>query len=78
MHSSPGVRTVILDEPTAGMSVDEVTAILEVICKNQGRKIETILLIEHKINLISDLSDSVMVLYIGGFLAEEPRKNYGK
>lgn len=61
---------LLLDEPTAGMSVDEVPAILEVVenIKNESNK--TVLLIEHKMDLILDLSDQVMVLFNGSFLAE--------
>ncbi|GIN84061.1 ABC transporter ATP-binding protein [Heyndrickxia sporothermodurans] len=61
---------LLLDEPTAGMSVEEVPAILDVIhtIKKQGKK--TIILIEHKMDMILDLSDSVMVLFNGSLLAE--------
>jgi len=61
---------LLLDEPTAGMSVDEVPQILEVInnIKEEGNK--TILLIEHKMDLILNLSDTVMVLFNGSFLAD--------
>lgn len=61
---------LLLDEPTAGMSLEEVPAILEVIrtIKNNGDK--TILLIEHKMDMILDLSDSIMVLFNGQLLAD--------
>lgn len=61
---------LLLDEPTAGMSLEEVPAILEVIrsIKEQGDK--TILLIEHKMDMILDLSDSIMVLFNGKLLAD--------
>ncbi|WP_342042448.1 ABC transporter ATP-binding protein [Bacillus sp. OTU2372] len=63
-------EVLLLDEPTAGMSLEEVPAILEVIkrIKNEGSR--TILLIEHKMDMILDLSDSVMVLFNGGLLAD--------
>lgn len=63
-------EVLLLDEPTAGMSLEEVPAILEVIqqIKNQGNK--TILLIEHKMDMILDLSDSIMVLFNGKLLAD--------
>ena len=56
---------LLLDEPTAGMSLEEVPIILEVIrnIKKAGEK--TILLIEHKMDMILDLSDSIMVLFNG-------------
>ena len=63
-------EVLLLDEPTAGMSLEEVPAILDVIrqIKNTGDK--TILLIEHKMDMILDLSDSIMVLFNGRLLAD--------
>jgi len=63
-------EVLLLDEPTAGMSLEEVPAILDVIkqIKNKGNK--TILLIEHKMDMILDLSDSIMVLFNGKLLAD--------
>ncbi|KIL53137.1 ABC transporter ATP-binding protein [Jeotgalibacillus campisalis] len=63
-------EVLLLDEPTAGMSLEEVPAILNVIhsIKEQGTK--TILLIEHKMDMILDLSDSIMVLFNGKLLAD--------
>lgn len=63
-------KVVLLDEPTAGMSIEEVPAILEVIRKIKEKGDRTILLIEHKMDMILDLSDSVMVLYNGTLLAD--------
>lgn len=65
-------EVLLLDEPTAGMSLEEVPAILEVIhkIKQQGNK--TIILIEHKMDMVLDLSDSIMVLFNGKFLADGP------
>ncbi len=61
---------LLLDEPTAGMSLEEVPAILEVIhnIKKQGDR--TIVLIEHKMDMILDLSDQVLVLFNGQLLAQ--------
>ncbi|WP_339251351.1 ABC transporter ATP-binding protein [Sporosarcina sp. FSL W8-0480] len=63
-------EVLLLDEPTAGMSLEEVPAILDVIkaIKQTGEK--TILLIEHKMDMILDLSDSIMVLFNGKLLAD--------
>lgn len=63
-------EVLLLDEPTAGMSLEEVPAILEVIKKIKEEGERTILLIEHKMDMILDLSDSVMVLYNGTLLAD--------
>lgn len=61
---------LLLDEPTAGMSLEEVPAIVELIrsLKESGR--HTILLIEHKIDMVLDLSDSLAVLFNGRLLAD--------
>ncbi|WP_064092189.1 ABC transporter ATP-binding protein [Rossellomorea aquimaris] len=69
---------LLLDEPTAGMSLEEVPAILEVIrnIKSQGDK--TIVLIEHKMDMIMDLSDSIMVLFNGRLLADDHPKEIMK
>lgn len=63
-------EVLLLDEPTAGMSLEEVPAILAVIkrIKEEGNK--TILLIEHKMDMILDLSDTIMVMFNGELLAD--------
>ncbi len=63
-------EVLLLDEPTAGMSLEEVPAILEVIRKIKEQGDRTIILIEHKMDMILDLSDSVMVLFNGKLLAD--------
>ncbi|MBB6454166.1 branched-chain amino acid transport system ATP-binding protein [Salirhabdus euzebyi] len=62
---------LLLDEPTAGMSLEEVPAILEVIKKIKEKGDRTIVLIEHKMDMILDLSDQVMVLFNGQLLAQD-------
>lgn len=61
---------LLLDEPTAGMSLEEVPSIIVLIrsLKESGR--HTILLIEHKIDMVLDLSDSLAVLFNGRLLAD--------
>jgi branched-chain amino acid transport system ATP-binding protein len=60
----------MFDEPTAGMSVDEVPVILELIeaIKAQGDK--TILLVEHKMDVVRRLADRVIVLHNGALVAD--------
>ncbi|TCS93916.1 ABC transporter ATP-binding protein [Hazenella coriacea] len=60
---------LLLDEPTAGMSLEEVPIIIDLV-RNLKEEKRTILLIEHKIDLILDLSDHLMVLFHGELLAE--------
>src|SRR5690625_1379033 len=61
---------LLLDEPTAGMSLEEVPVILDVIQNIKDKGDKTIMLIEHKMDMILDLSDSVMVLFNGQLLAD--------
>lgn len=63
-------EVLLLDEPTAGMSLEEVPAILDVIRRIKEKGDRTILLIEHKMDMILDLSDTVMVLFNGRLLAD--------
>jgi len=60
----------MFDEPTAGMSVDEVPVILELIrhIKAQGDK--TILLVEHKMDVVRSLADRIIVLHQGQLVAD--------
>lgn len=62
---------LLLDEPTAGMSLEEVPHIVEIIrdIKNKGDK--TLLLIEHKMDMVLNLSDSIAVLFNGQLLADD-------
>jgi len=62
---------LLLDEPTAGMSLEEVPSILEVIQKIKEEGTRTILLIEHKIDMVLQVSDRLMVLFHGKILAED-------
>lgn len=63
-------EVLLLDEPTAGMSLDEVPMILDVIRNIRDERKRTIVLIEHKMDMILDLSDSIMVLFHGKLLAD--------
>ncbi|MGG0719165.1 ABC transporter ATP-binding protein [Robertmurraya massiliosenegalensis] len=63
-------EVLLLDEPTAGMSLEEVPAILDMIRRIKEKGDRTILLIEHKMDMILDLSDTVMVLFNGRLLAD--------
>jgi len=60
----------MFDEPTAGMSVDEVPVILELIehIKTQGDK--TVLLVEHKMDVVRSLADRIVVLHQGELVAD--------
>ena len=61
---------LLLDEPTAGISVEEVPAILQVIENIKENSENTIVLIEHKMDMVLHLSDHLIVLFHGELLAE--------
>ena len=60
----------MFDEPTAGMSVDVVPVILDLIraLKNEADKI--ILLVEHKMDVVRELADRIIVLHNGQLVAD--------
>jgi branched-chain amino acid transport system ATP-binding protein len=60
----------MFDEPTAGMSVDEVPVILDLIRALKARRDKTILLVEHKMDVVRELSDRIVVLHNGALVAE--------
>jgi branched-chain amino acid transport system ATP-binding protein len=60
----------MFDEPTAGMSVDEVPVILELIHEIKAQKDKTILLVEHKMDVVRSLADRIIVLHQGQLVAD--------
>ena len=62
----------MFDEPTAGMSVDEVPVILDLIREIKRDCSKTILLVEHKMDVVRELSDRIIVLHNGRLAADGP------
>ncbi len=60
----------MFDEPTAGMSVDEVPVILDLIEEIKDTGKHTILLVEHKMDVVRRLADRVIVLHEGALVAD--------
>jgi branched-chain amino acid transport system ATP-binding protein len=60
----------MFDEPTAGMSVDEVPVILDLIRKLKAEGRHTILLVEHKMDVVRSLADRIIVLHNGRLVAD--------
>ncbi len=60
----------MFDEPTAGMSVDEVPVILDLIREIKRDTSRTILLVEHKMDVVRELSDRIIVLHNGKLAAD--------
>jgi branched-chain amino acid transport system ATP-binding protein len=62
---------LLLDEPTAGMALEEVPAIMALIERIRAPRDRTILLVEHKIDMVMTLSDSITVLQDGRIIADD-------
>jgi branched-chain amino acid transport system ATP-binding protein len=60
----------MFDEPTAGMSVDEVPVILDLIRALKARRDKTVLLVEHKMDVVRELADRIIVLHNGALVAD--------
>jgi branched-chain amino acid transport system ATP-binding protein len=63
-------KVFMFDEPTAGMSVDEVPVILDLIRGLKARRDCLILLVEHKMDVVRELSDRIIVLHNGALVAD--------
>jgi branched-chain amino acid transport system ATP-binding protein len=59
-------KLMLLDEPTSGLSTEETTQMVEVIEK-VGK---SIILVEHDLEVVTSLSDSITVLHRGKILFE--------
>ena len=63
-------KVYMFDEPTAGMSVDEVPVLLDLIRALKVRKDIVILLVEHKMDVVRELADRIIVLHNGQLVAD--------
>ncbi|RAN95422.1 Tungstate-importing ATPase [Micromonospora saelicesensis] len=63
-------KVLLLDEPTAGMGLEDVDRTVELIGRvRQGR---TVVLVEHNMSVVGRLADTVTVLQAGKVLVEGP------
>ncbi len=62
-------RFLLLDEPAAGINHDETNGLVQLIKKIQTSGI-TVCLIEHKMQMVMNLADRIMVLNYGSKIAE--------
>ncbi len=60
----------MFDEPTAGMSADDVPVVLDLIRELKAQRDKTILLVEHKMDVVSELADRIIVLHNGQLVAD--------
>ena len=67
---------MLLDEPTQGMGHEDVGRMVDLIRKVSANR--TILMVEHNLSVVADLSDTITVLARGAVLAEGPYAEVSK
>lgn len=70
-------EVLLLDEPTAGMAIEEVPTMIDILqkTKKQGT---TIILIEHKMDMVKTLSDKLIIIVNGMKLIEGDPESVSK
>ena len=63
-------KLLLLDEPAAGLNIYETAEVARLICTIRDMGI-TVLLVEHDMSLVMDISDEIVVLSFGSKLAED-------
>ncbi len=66
-----GPRLLLLDEPAAGLNDDETLRLADTVRKIRDEGV-TVLLVEHDMNFVMEISDEVVVLDYGRKIAEGP------
>ena len=66
---------LLLDEPTAGMSSEQVPMLLDIIRNIMSSRDKTVVLVEHRMDMVMSISDRITVMHQGKVLAEgSPRE----
>ena len=65
-------KLLLLDEPMAGMTLEEKEDMVRFILDIRAERGTTIILIEHDLGVVMDISDRVYVLDFGEVIAEGP------
>ena len=68
-----GAETILLDEPTAGMSKSETERAVSLIHKISNDR--TLLIVEHDMGVVFDLSDTISVLVYGKIICSDKPEN---
>jgi branched-chain amino acid transport system ATP-binding protein len=67
-------QILLLDEPTAGMSKDETTHIMDILKERVFPEVDLVVMIEHDMDVVMAHSDRTIVLHNGSVLVDaEPR-----
>ena len=71
MILAPNPEVLLLDEPTAGMAAEQVPDLIELIQEIQQIGEKTVMLVEHNMNVVMQVSDRITVMHQGKVLAED-------
>ncbi len=63
-------QVLLLDEPTAGMASEQVPQLMALIADIRKSGDKTILLVEHNMDVVMNVSDAISVMHYGRVLAE--------
>ncbi len=63
-------QVLLLDEPTAGMASEQVPALVQMIARIRAVGNKTIILVEHNMSIVMNVSDRITVMHQGKVLAE--------
>jgi branched-chain amino acid transport system ATP-binding protein len=61
---------LLLDEPTAGMAAEQVPELMEIVRRVRQQGDRTIILVEHRMDVVMAVSDRITVMHHGAVLAE--------
>jgi branched-chain amino acid transport system ATP-binding protein len=64
------LELLLLDEPTAGLGTDQVPEFMQIIQSISKNTSKTIVLVEHNMNVVMNLSDRIYVMHQGQLIAE--------
>ncbi|MEX2147874.1 MAG: ABC transporter ATP-binding protein [Candidatus Rokuibacteriota bacterium] len=65
-----GPRLLLLDEPAAGMTAAEIGGLNTILLALRAREALTILLVDHVMQVVMEISDTITVLHYGRKIAE--------
>jgi branched-chain amino acid transport system ATP-binding protein len=70
MILAPDPELLLLDEPTAGMAAEQVPELIDLIKAIGDQSQKTVMLVEHNMNVVMSVSDTITVMHQGRVLAE--------
>ena len=67
---APDPKLLLLDEPTAGMAAEQVPEMMNLIAQIKEMGDKTVILVEHNMSVVMNISDRITVMHQGRVLAE--------